>query len=371
MRFNGQSLVLAGGLCLMAPAAFAELKYENNSGGSTLLYGQLDPAYLSFDDGVSKTDAIVDNTNSNSRVGIWVRQPFGEHDFSFNFETGLGFRPSAAVSQNFIPDALDWERVFIRKVDFSLNTANAGRFSAGQGSMATDGVVHSDLSGTTLVVYASIPDTAGAFRFRQTDGTLSTRTIVGSFGDYDGGRLGRIRYDTPSFSGFTVSASYGKQILLENSNLETADIALRYAGEFGQTKVRGAIGYARVKTDALGVLRDTIGSVSMLHTSGFSLTLAAGRRSNSGPTSSYGYGKIGYQANWFTVGKTALAIDYNRGSDRSVAGARSTSMGIGAVQHFDRVNIEGYLGFRRYQLSEPTQSYRDASSVLFGARWKF
>jgi len=368
-RFNPKNLSLVAiAASLAMPAAADELKYENGSGGSVLLYGQLDPAYLSFDDGVSRTSEVVDNTNSNSRVGLWLRQSYGENEFTFNFETALGLRPSAGLSQNFTPKGVNWQRTSIRKVDFAYRTARYGTFSAGQGSMATDGVATVDLSGTTVATYASIPFTAGAFRFRTSAGVLSARTIGGAFGSFDGGRLGRVRYDSPGFNGFTVSASFGEQILAQNVDFETRDIALRYAGEFGDFRVKGAIGYAEIEL-AGGVEReDTIGSVSVLHSSGFNATLASGKRTSAG---SYGYGKLGYQAQWFGVGKTALSVDYYRGSDRVSAGSTSTSYGFGAVQKFDKQRVEAYLGYRTYELSETAVSYRDASSVLFGARWKF
>jgi hypothetical protein len=352
---------------LAVPAA-AEMKFDNGSGGSVLLYGQLDPAYLSFDDGVSSTSEVVDNTNSNSRVGLWLRRSYGEDSFSFNFETALGLRPSAGLSQNFTPKWANWQRTSIRKVDFAYKSAQYGTFSAGQGSMATDGVAEVDMSGTTLVTYVSIPDTAAAFRFRTSAGALSTKTIAGAFGDFDGGRLGRVRYDSPSFSGFTISASYGEQILAQNADFTTRDIALRYANEFGDFRVKGAIGYADIEL-ANGVERtDTIGSFSVLHASGFNVTVAAGDRSNAG---SYSYGKLGYQAQWFSVGKTALSVDYYRGSDRTSVGSKSTSYGFGAVQKFDNARVETYFGYRTYELTESAASYLDASSVLFGARWKF
>lgn len=368
MSSLARSLTVASLLPLAGTAA-AELKYENDNGGSVLLYGQLNPAYQSFDDGVETTDTIVDNSHSNSRVGLWVYQNYGSNVFSFNFETGLGLRPSSLVSQGFTPDAVNWQRRNIRKVDLSLKTERYGTFFAGQGSMSTDQVAQVDLSGTTLANYASIPDTAGAFRFRDSSGALSTRLIAGSFGDFDGGRRGRVRYDTPSFGGFTLSASWGKEILIEDSDLESAAIALRYAGDFGDFKVRGALGYAEIDPGLnLADFDDTIGSVSVLHASGVSVTLAAGDRSSFG---SYTYGKIGYQGDWLSAGKTALAVDYYQGDDRSTAGAEATAVGFGAVQSFDQANLDVYLGYRTYELTEPTASYQDASSVLFGTRWKF
>jgi hypothetical protein len=346
----------------------AQMKYENATGGSVLLYGQIDPGYLSFSDGVSTTGELVDNTNSNSRVGLWVRQQYGENLFTFNFETALGFRPSAGLSQGFTPKGLNWQRTNIRKADFALKTPRYGTFSAGQGSMATDGAAEVDLSGTSLVTYVSIPDTAGAFRFRTSAGVLSTRFIGGAFGDFDGGRLGRIRYDTPNFNGFTVSAAYGENILVSNVDFKTTDIALRYAGDAGDFKLKGAVGYKRVELAAGASLNDTIGSFSLLHASGFNATIAAGDRSTAG---SYGYGKLGYRANWFGIGETALSVDYYRGSDRVSAGSTSTSYGLGAVQKFDKYRVEAYLGYRTYELTETAASYLDASSVLFGARLKF
>lgn len=365
-----KSRILTCALALpIANAAAAELKYENGNGGSVLFYGQLNPAYQSFDDGETTTDTIVDSAHSNSRVGFWLRQDFGANEFAFNFETGLGFRLSSAVSQTFSADTLDWDRTDIRKVDFSYKTDRYGTFYAGQGSTATDGVAEVDLSGTALVNYVSVSDTAALFRFRNADGTLSTKTIAGSFGDFDGGRRGRLRYDTPNFSGFTLSVSWGQEILVENSELESASIALKYGGEFGDFRVQAALGYSEIDPGPqLADFNDRIGSVSVLHNSGVSVTLAAGNRSTSGD---YGYVKLGYQGNWFSIGKTAMAVDYYQGNDRSSEGAEATAVGFGVVQAIDRANLEVYLGYRSYELTETAASYQDASSVLFGTRWKF
>ena len=352
----------------LAQMAIAEMRYENGSGGSTLLYGQFNPAYLQFDDGVSTTGAVVDNVHSNSRVGLLLTQPFGSNTLTFNIETALGLRPSSQLSQNHTPKGINWSRSFIRKVDFSWRTQNAGTFSFGQGSMATDGAAEVDMSGTTLVNYVSVPDTAAAFRFRTSAGALSTKTIAGSFSDFDGGRRLRVRYDTPTFNGFTVSASYGEEVVSKNADFTATSIALRYNGEFGDVKVKGAIGYSEAKL-AAGVRRnDTIGSLSLLHSSGFNVTVAAGDRKQSG---NYYYGKLGYQHDWFSVGKTALSIDYYRGNDRSSVGAKSTSYSVGIVQSFDDARIEAYLGLTKYELTETSASYLDASSVLFGMRWKY
>lgn len=357
--------ILLSGLAM--PAA-AEMKFENDSGGHVLLYGQFNPAWQSFDDGVSTKNTVVDSGHSNSRVGIWVRQPLGANQFSFNFETGLGFRPSGAVTQVFTPDAFNWDRVDIRKVDFALKTENAGTFYLGQGSVATDGAAESDLSGTTLANYASIGDSAGAFVFRTAAGALSLRPVGALMTDLDGGRRARVRYDTPSFGGFVVSASWGKEVLVKNANIEGAHVALRYAGEVGGFTLRGAVGYAAIDSGLAGKVYNTMGSFSALHTSGFNVTVAAGSRRNSGD---YIYGKLGYKGDWFGIGTTAVAVDYYSSNDFVVAGTDADAVGFGVVQSIDSANVDAYLELRQYGLAEPGVAYRDASSVLFGARWQF
>lgn len=357
--------ILAAGL---AEPALAEMRQEIAGGGHVLFYGQFDPAYQSFDDGVSDTGNFVDNGHSNSRVGVWIRQPAGEGEFSFNFETALGLRQSFATSQGFTPRAADWRRTSIRKADFAWKTPDAGTFYLGQGSVSTDGVADVDLSGTALVTYNSVGDSAGAFRFRTAAGALSARTIAQSFPNFDGGRRGRVRYDTPALGGFTVSASYGEEILARAVDLNTTNIALRYAGEAGAVTMRGALGYSRFKFGNGTTRHDTMGSFSLLHRSGVNVTLAGGSRKESG---NYLYGKLGYRAQWFAAGTTSVSLDYYAGRDMTGAGSDSRTLGFGAVQSFEEAGIEAYLGYRRYELTETATTYRDASSVLFGARWKF
>ncbi len=50
-------------LASASTAALAEFRWDTGNGGSIQFYGQFDPAYLSFDDGVSTTSELVDNTN--------------------------------------------------------------------------------------------------------------------------------------------------------------------------------------------------------------------------------------------------------------------------------------------------------------------
>jgi hypothetical protein len=66
-----------------------------------------------------------------------------------------------------------------------------------------------------------------------------------------------------------------------------------------------------------------------------------------------------------------MAIDFYNGSDFVTNGSSSRSIGLGIVQKFDAANLETYLVVRSYEYTDPTTNYLDASSALFGSRWKF
>lgn len=354
-------------LALSAAPATAELKYSNATGGTVKFYGQFSPAYLSFDDGVASYGDLVDNEVSNSRVGLTLTQDLGSSVLAFDFQTALGFGQSSNFDQAGDPKFFDWSRTSLRKVDFSLKTKTAGKFSFGQGSMASDGVAQSDLSGTKVAMYNGLGTVAGKYQFRTTAGALSGVDIDDTFASFDSSRRGRVRYDSPSLNNLTFSVAYGTDILSTNNDDTYADAALRYKNEIGEAKISGSLGFARRTRD--GTDRDdTFGSISALHSSGANVTFSAGSRKDDGK---YSLIKVGYIGDWLPVGKTALAVDYYNGSDFVTDGSSSKSIGIGVVQKIDAANMEAYLIARSYEYADTTTSYQDASSVLFGTRWKF
>lgn len=349
-----------------APAS-AELKYENGRGGSVTVYGQLNPGYLSFDDGVSTTRELVDNAHSPSRVGLLLLQDYDAGTFSFNFETALGLRSSDGFDQTFTPGGADWSRTDLRRLDFAFASRTWGKISVGQGSMATDGVAESDLSGTGLTNFVGVGNAAGSFQFRTAAGALSGIKINDVMPNLDSSRRGRIRYDTPEFSGFTFSVAAGEDVLTPNNDDKYYDAALRYAREFDGFDLVAAVGFSR--RDRNGVDRDdTFGSVAVKLDSGLNFAFAAGSRKNDGDAL---YGKIGYDRKFWSIGETSIAVDYYRGNDFNTVGSEATSVGFGINQDIDSINTTVYLGYRSYEFTEVAQDYLDAESILFGARWRF
>ena len=339
--------------------------FENESGGTARVYGQLSPTYLSFGDGDETTDNFVDNANSNTRLGFVIEQPAWGGGLTLTFETALGFVQTSEVSQGDTPPALAWERTDLRKFEAAY-AAEFGKLSLGQGSMASDGVATLDVSGTGIVGSVTVADVAGAFKFREEGGALSSVTVGKAFKDYDGGRRFRIRYDTPKFSGFSVAVAYGQNILAEDDDTDYYDIGLTWSGTQGDMELAAAVGYAW--DDGETNSERYAGSFSMLHTpTGLNLSLSAGADPDAG---SYGYVKAGWKGDLIAQGPTAFSIDYYDGSDIANDDSSSEAFGLSAVQTFTEIDLEVYMGYRAYSYND-TAAYQDADSFLLGARYKF
>ena len=358
----------------VAAPAFAGPTYENNSGGTFDFYGHLNPAYVNFDDGAESFGEIGDNSRSSSRFGFNIRQPYGANKFRFRFETALGFNGTDSFTQEGRGRAFDWTRSDLRHIDFSLETENAGTFYAGQGSMVADGLAEYDLSGTGLANAIGLKDVAGSYFLRRSGdtGTVPTDGVeLGDvFGNFDGSRRGRIRYDSPSFNGFQVGASYGQNILSSSDDDTYYDVGAWYENEFDGAEVGAGIAYQwRDRDDSSkdDVERFVVSGAVLLD-SGFNVAASYGNQKDGG---NYWYGKIGYKADLLEVGSTAVSFDYFSGSDKASEGDDGTAWGLALVQKFDDYSLEAYAGYYSYSYEDDTSDFEDASSIMIGTRWKF
>lgn len=373
MRRNSNwRLILTMALtCLGSELIAQETVFSTPSGRSTLTwYGQLTPAISSFNDGGATTTTLTDNASSNSRIGFNMDIDYAEQGkLRLRFETALGFRQSSGVSQLFQPQGWNYEIENLRKLEL-IWTAHYGVISVGQGSMTSDGAATVSFSGVGLTNGVTISDPVGSFFFRQTDGTLSGVAVKDVFSDLDGSRRARFRYDSPSFSGFSVGAAAGRNVLTSGDDDNYYDAALRYASEFGNAKFEAALAYAYRNRKGAEDRQDTVGSASVILKNGLNFSLASGQRRKGGDGRYY-YLKTGWIGNFWSVGSSAFSIDYNRSQDFNGTSDRATAVGIAYTQNFDRQGLEGYLGYRRYSLNDNAASYQNASSFLFGSRWRF
>jgi len=133
-----------------------------------------------------------------------------------------------------------------------IKNDNWGTLNWGQLSQATNDVgLLPDLSGTILKSNAVIYNGAGMFVRPHgaknaidlaTDFTwLNVLTCLAGAGigaDCNGYPENAVRYDSPTFAGFSMSASYGED--------DMRDIAVKYAAEWGAFKLSAAYGFANL-----------------------------------------------------------------------------------------------------------------------------
>ena len=335
------------------------------------LYGQIDPGLLIADDGDSTLGyGPVDNGNASTRAGL--RFYMGIYSGTFigaNVEAEYDPYSTKYVNQLNRRDP-DWDRYLLRKAEGYINSEQFGVLWLGQGSMASDASAEVDLSGTEVIGYSSVSDLAGGqlFAFSR-DGGLSAIDVGDVFNNFDGlGRKLRVRYDTPSLAGFTLSGSYGTEVVPEETGVDAWDVALRYAGEFGGFKIASAAAYSDT-----GSADRYDGSLSVLHVpTGINVTGAAGYDAREdGVDGSYLYGKLGYQRAFFDAGATAFAVDIYDGDDINITGSESFSWGAFVVQNFDYYQSQVYLGVRSYEYDDEAANYDRIVAALTGVRVKF
>lgn len=340
------------------------------------LYGHFTPAFIAFDDGVGRYNNIADNSYSGGRVGFWLEAPVRKGRTRFNFETSLGLRQSASLNQFNVPPIIDLDATTLRKLEFIFDTEKFGSFSVGQGSMGSDSVTESDLSGTQLAAYVGISDTAGGYFFRTGSGLISSVTISSAFPTFDGGRAPRLRWDSPDLAlswlgTLNVAASAGIEVTDGNLTVNDTlgDVGIFYRNRVGALELKGSGGFSLADVDGTSKPQ-AAGSFSVLHPdSGLSATGAAGSRQDGGK---YYYAKIGVKRRWFSWGETAASVDAYRGTDTFAPGSHVESYGIGIVQDLDRSNLNFYVGFRRYEADNPgVVQYQASNSIIFGTRWTF
>lgn len=332
--------------------------------------GQINMGVLHYDDGVDGYTNFVDNDNSSSRVRLQI---FMNGYDSWKMESTLEaeYQPLASNVVSQLNDEPNWDfpSTNIRKAEIAFSNERFGKLWLGQGSMATDGTAEVDNSGTAIIAYSSLSDTAGGYFFRNSADALSDITVGSAFSNFDGlSRKLRVRYDTPTFHGFGLRTSYGEDALA-GKDAPLYDIAATYSGSFETIELDGAIGYAWNTDSDIETLS---GSISGLHKpSGISLTLAAAREYSEGVQGRYGYVKLGYEREFFDIGSTAFSIDYYFGTDIAASDSDSSSIGLAAVQNIDDYNLSLWALWRNYSYDDEADDYEDGQAVFGGALFKF
>jgi hypothetical protein len=346
------------------PAATGANVVHSGDRAKLVVKGFVNRAINIVDDGKDTDAYFVDNDNAESRVSfVGTLNATDDLTIGTNIELTIAPNKSGVVDQN----NQDTNNIFDqRKVEASLDSKRFGRLTLGKGDTASFNTGASDLSGTTVIAYATISDTAGGMLFREKDGgALTGVRILDAFNNWDGlSRRSRLRYDTPNFLGFSLGAT-----AISDSRY---DVALRWGGQGYGLKAVGSAAFADPNETGDGFNYD--GSFSVLHEdTGLNLTFAAGKRERDNQSDPYNlYGKVGWRKKFFSFGETAFGVDYTRSMNLPTASDEGYSVGAAVVQQFDEYGAELYALYRLHSLDRDIAAeVDDLNVVTVGTRVKF
>jgi hypothetical protein len=270
-------------------------------------------------------------------------------------------------------------------VDQGLNTQMSywyvaskelGKVSVGKNALAAKSVaMFTDLSGTQIIANYVLFD-GGSFFLRRDGALLGLHW--GDFGycysqqrpwggDCDGIVMNGVRYDSPAFAGFSMSASWGVD--------DDWEIAGRYAGEIQGVKLALGVGYSvntdeRTQPPPVSGGKDSAffqaGGYAEHLATGLFIHGAYGEEDNGGkrtlagfvePNSHQWYAKAGVRRQWISLGHTILYGEYGRYIDQLspaalAAGATSSEFerfGVGAVQEIDAASMSLWIKYREHK----------------------
>lgn len=327
--------------------------------------GQVNRGLLYVDNGDSDDIFHVDNDNSSTRVRF-----IGTGDLTDDITVGsqieVQFESNSTAAIRIDQDGAAGPNNFTeRKLELYVDSERFGRLWLGQGDTASNGTSEMDLSGTSVIAYSGTADMAGGIAF--SDNNVLGPRIGQVFSNLDGlSRNDRVRYDTPKFAGFMGSVS-----ALEGG---AVDAAVRFTGEVANTKIAAAAAWADASSLDSPNAKQYNGSVTVLTPMGISVTGALGTRdldTGTGDDPVFYYGKLGYTFNAVSFGATSIAVDYQTVNDLNQNGDEAHTYGAFAVQRYDKIGAELYLGARNYELDRPGSNFDDILAVLVGGKVRF
>ncbi len=363
---------------------------------SLQVYGQVNKALLYWDDGFDSDTYIVDNDNSGSRLGFTGKATM-KPGWTAGYLIEFDYQDAASdVVDNDTDNGDDpADQITIRYNNVYVENERLGRITLGQASSAADGANEVVLANS---LRNAAVDHGNSFSMRNGVGALSTFTLGNIASDLDTGRDDLIRYDSPAFYGFILSASWGDN--------DYADVALRFKKEWNSLRVAGGVAggwdgsedgtaiTAGAGGATTGLLQDFFsdfeqvgGSISVMHIpSGLYFAAATAHRDYETPVDalsddmSFWYLQVGVERKWLPYGTTTFYGEYGLYEDMLVDGSEAERWGIGLVQKFDSAAMEVYAQATFWAFDGAATGLTtapaafdadDMTTVMVGSRIKF
>jgi hypothetical protein len=261
-----------------------------------------------------------------------------------------------------------------------IKSESLGKVGVGLQSMVSDNAaILVDGSGS-LVPANWVTFDVGGFNYRNSGGGFGP-TILGAGGCNGGGDcygipLNSVRYDTPTFAGFSASAAWGED--------DIWDVGLRYAGEVVGFKLAAVVTYGESNSpngaSSLGNLipaSDYLQAglyVQHIGTGLFGLVNYGDFQEDvvGADNSETWYFKAGLRQRWTPLGHTVLYGEYDRNENGFENGSESEFWGLGVVQEIDNAAMSLWVSYRQFSADSPSEpDLQDFDMIKAGALINF
>ncbi|MEN8236714.1 MAG: porin [Pseudomonadota bacterium] len=333
--------------------------------------GHVNRAVMFADNGNSSKFFHVDNDTSSTRFKFKGEGRVNE-DFKVGAQIVMQVESNSSSKVDIIDKPSQGTVITDRQLEVWFDHKKLGRLWVGKGKTASDHTNDADLSATNVIADGpSFEEFAGSMSFYNKKDPQATEDLPRVKEVWDGfnglRRTDRIRYDTPSIYGFTLGATH--------LDTDSYDGSLKFAGSYAGYKIKAAAAVARKYPEYV----QYNASLSVLAPFGISVAGSTGSRhftkeeQKERKHADMWFAKLGYQREWFELGKTAIALDYGQMLNLDKAGDRTRSYGAFLVQRADIIAAEFFWGWRWYKLSRrgDDTDFATMSTSMLGARVKF
>jgi len=334
----------------------------NNGKVDVTLGGRVHRSLAYVDDG--KHDQIFHGSGISSNSEIWLtaegklaesvsmgaymRWDVPKNDASYSFGSTTG----AAASTDATNTLHKYEYIYFK-------SASMGTLSMGAIEPGADGVMETNFGGLAGDEGAA----ASATDITVSGGAFSGSEVSDFVGTIDPGiDANRIRYDSPSFSGFSLSGD------LEQGG--GGSVAVMYSGTIAGLQVAAGLGY---EADGGG---DSIqgGAIAVKHASGLHLAFDYGENKVEGTAADPEWWRLigGYDAKLNSLGNTNFTLSYSEKEDATTVGNQGETIQIAITQSLDAVGGSVTLQYDNYSFSNAAATnFQDVDVVVLETAFNF